>query len=243
MSDDLSKRLRGAYSTVFDRSLAREAADMIDTLLADLDAARANSYPHMCRMDHVQIGHRDSEGDEQCPLCVALYDNAALRAECKAVRSKLREGVMQARATREALAQRTRAERDRLAADLARAEGLLRHWLLVPVDTARCPVYWNTTDYFRHHEADLARGCQVPSSGHMDAFERAAAMSREAARPFDHVFNKRQLHAVTEREGRCSYCGGEPCCYPSEGKPECLRDARLRSERARGATRGPCDEI
>jgi hypothetical protein len=27
-----------------------------------------HSYPHMCRMDHVEIGHKDSE-HEQCPLC------------------------------------------------------------------------------------------------------------------------------------------------------------------------------
>ena len=25
-------------------------------------------YPHMCRMDHVEIGHKDGE-HEQCPLC------------------------------------------------------------------------------------------------------------------------------------------------------------------------------
>lgn len=30
-----------------------------------------NSYPHMCRMDHIEIGHRDSE-HEQCPLCRAI---------------------------------------------------------------------------------------------------------------------------------------------------------------------------
>lgn len=26
------------------------------------------SYPHMCRTDHVEIGHSDSE-HERCPLC------------------------------------------------------------------------------------------------------------------------------------------------------------------------------
>lgn len=30
-----------------------------------------NTYPHMCRDGHVQIGHSDSE-NEMCPLCVAL---------------------------------------------------------------------------------------------------------------------------------------------------------------------------
>lgn len=25
-------------------------------------------YPHMCRMDHIEIGHHDN-GYEQCPMC------------------------------------------------------------------------------------------------------------------------------------------------------------------------------
>lgn len=29
------------------------------------------SYPHMCRDDHIQIGHKDSE-HEMCPLCRTL---------------------------------------------------------------------------------------------------------------------------------------------------------------------------
>jgi len=29
-------------------------------------------YAHMCRMDHVQIGHNDSE--DGCPVCAALRD-------------------------------------------------------------------------------------------------------------------------------------------------------------------------
>lgn len=30
-----------------------------------------NKYPHMCRDDHAEIGHSDSE-HERCPLCRAL---------------------------------------------------------------------------------------------------------------------------------------------------------------------------
>lgn len=30
------------------------------------------SYPHMCRDDHIQIGHSDSE-HEMCPLCRTLF--------------------------------------------------------------------------------------------------------------------------------------------------------------------------
>lgn len=29
-----------------------------------------NEYPHMCRIDHQEIGHSDSD-HEQCPLCRA----------------------------------------------------------------------------------------------------------------------------------------------------------------------------
>ena len=37
-----------------------------------------NSYPHMCRQDHIEIGHSDSE-HEQCPLCraIALLEDCA----------------------------------------------------------------------------------------------------------------------------------------------------------------------
>lgn len=30
-----------------------------------------NNYAHMCREDHVEIGHNDSE-NERCPLCRVL---------------------------------------------------------------------------------------------------------------------------------------------------------------------------
>lgn len=38
-----------------------------------------SSYAHMCRMDHVQIGHDDSE-HERCPLCRANDRADALEA-------------------------------------------------------------------------------------------------------------------------------------------------------------------
>ena len=34
------------------------------------------SYPHMCRMDHVEIGHAVSDDDERCPLC-RMHDDLA----------------------------------------------------------------------------------------------------------------------------------------------------------------------
>jgi hypothetical protein len=35
------------------------------------EQAMTYSYPHMCRDEHIQIGHNDSE-HERCPLCRAL---------------------------------------------------------------------------------------------------------------------------------------------------------------------------
>ena len=46
------------------------AADWL-ALHARVAALEANSYPHMCRDEHEQIGHRDSE-HEMCPVCRAL---------------------------------------------------------------------------------------------------------------------------------------------------------------------------
>lgn len=31
-----------------------------------------NSYPHMCRDGHVEIGHSDAKNEELCPLCHAM---------------------------------------------------------------------------------------------------------------------------------------------------------------------------
>lgn len=40
-----------------------------------------------------------------------------------------------------------------------------------------------------------------------------------------------ELFAPRPDRGTCGYCGGNdgnvPCAYPGEGKPGCLRDARL----------------
>ena len=41
------------------------------------------SYPHMCRDEHIEIGHADSGDHERCPLCrandrIAAYDFIAL---------------------------------------------------------------------------------------------------------------------------------------------------------------------
>ncbi len=44
------------------------------------------SYAHMCRDNHVQIGHNDSRDDEQCPLCRADAEIERLRAALKELR-------------------------------------------------------------------------------------------------------------------------------------------------------------
>lgn len=52
-------------------------------------------YAHMCRMDHEQIGHNDSE-HEQCPLCRAQDERDVLStelAEAKAEIERMREAL------------------------------------------------------------------------------------------------------------------------------------------------------
>lgn len=44
-----------------------------------------NSYPHMCRMDHEEIGHRDSN-NERCPLCRCIDERYAAICERNEVR-------------------------------------------------------------------------------------------------------------------------------------------------------------
>lgn len=52
----------------------------IDARDAEIERMRSNSYPHMCRMDHERIGHRDSE-NERCPVCLRDDEIERLRAE------------------------------------------------------------------------------------------------------------------------------------------------------------------
>jgi hypothetical protein len=35
-----------------------------------------HQYHHMCRTDHIEVGFRDTDDDERCPVCRAL-DRAA----------------------------------------------------------------------------------------------------------------------------------------------------------------------
>src|SRR5262245_7030366 len=39
-----------------------------------------HSYAHMCRDEHIETGHNDSE-HEMCPLCRALAENEQVRGE------------------------------------------------------------------------------------------------------------------------------------------------------------------
>lgn len=51
-----------------------------------------NHYPHMCRDDHPQIGHSDSE-NERCPLCRANDDAGVWRERAEVAEAALREIV------------------------------------------------------------------------------------------------------------------------------------------------------
>lgn len=37
-----------------------------------------DSYAHMCRDGHVQIGYNDSTNDELCPMCLLLVEIESL---------------------------------------------------------------------------------------------------------------------------------------------------------------------
>lgn len=55
----------------------------------------SNSYPHMCRDEHVEIGHSDSES-EMCPMCTvlaALAESARREAELRSSLKALRFGL------------------------------------------------------------------------------------------------------------------------------------------------------
>lgn len=61
-----------------------------------LERRAVRRYAHMCRMDHEQIGHNDSE-HEQCPLCRAQDERDALStelAEAKAEIERMREALL-----------------------------------------------------------------------------------------------------------------------------------------------------
>lgn len=47
-----------------------------------------NSYPHMCRMDHEEIGHRDSNS-ERCPVCRRDDDITAAQARIEKLTAAL----------------------------------------------------------------------------------------------------------------------------------------------------------
>lgn len=63
------------------RNMARELLENRKRI-AELERLKHNSYPHMCRDEHVQIGHADNSS-ELCPLCRVINERDALRAEVK----------------------------------------------------------------------------------------------------------------------------------------------------------------
>jgi len=61
--------------------------------------SRGHSYAHMCRDEHVEIGHNDSE-HELCPLCRAINEcDAAFRRGQQAMRKQIRAAIISDQAT------------------------------------------------------------------------------------------------------------------------------------------------
>jgi hypothetical protein len=65
-----------------------------DEARAESERLRWNSYPHMCRDDHQQIGHSDSE-NERCPVCIerdrADWEEMKSAQQQRALESYLRQ--------------------------------------------------------------------------------------------------------------------------------------------------------
>jgi hypothetical protein len=74
--DEVKTSLRDDVALAF--KTCNQQRERIAELENELAALKGNSYPHMCRDEHEQIGHSDSE-NERCPLCRAKDEIAALK--------------------------------------------------------------------------------------------------------------------------------------------------------------------
>ena len=66
-----------------------EQFDCLAFARAVIRAANDTTYAHMCRMDHVEIGHNDSE-HELCPLCRMQNERDALAERAERLHKALR---------------------------------------------------------------------------------------------------------------------------------------------------------
>jgi hypothetical protein len=55
--------------------------------LAQTLSVATKHYPHMCRMDHEQIGHSSEE--ERCPVCVSIGQRDAAVGVCRSTLERL----------------------------------------------------------------------------------------------------------------------------------------------------------
>jgi DNA repair exonuclease SbcCD ATPase subunit len=91
--------------------LLEKNAEEIDALRKELEEARACIYPHMCRDEHEEIGHR---GDSAlCPLCVATGQRDEAVAHSERV-NNLNSHLMDNLSETEALFDESREENERL---------------------------------------------------------------------------------------------------------------------------------
>ena len=83
MFDATDARYPGGTTSMASRAIdARDA--IIDALAARLQEVEGGwRYPHMCRDEHQEIGHADSES-EMCPVCTAIAERDAAREEADA---------------------------------------------------------------------------------------------------------------------------------------------------------------
>jgi len=69
------------------RNTCEDTLNRANRAEAELARTKANSYPHMCRDGHAQIGH--STEDEMCPVCKA----ESLLAKCREALEEIKLGA------------------------------------------------------------------------------------------------------------------------------------------------------
>lgn len=69
--------------------------------MTPLTGTGTRTYAHMCRMDHIEIGHNDSGDDERCPVCRVMDALAAERARREAAEGALVEAIQAIRNMRD----------------------------------------------------------------------------------------------------------------------------------------------
>jgi len=115
--------IRRRHVSYSEASEIRDA--LIDALAARLQEVEGGwRYPHMCRDEHKEIGHADSES-EMCPVCTAIADRDAAREEAADLQQQIESRTYKVVGALAARCQELEGERDAAREEAARLRGLL----------------------------------------------------------------------------------------------------------------------